>query len=122
MRSLKIRSFTDRGKPLLLLLGNSAPSGLDELLKSFNVSIGKGQVVDPRYNYGNRPRVPYAPTNPAIKHAIVEALGPNRAVLLPGAAPIQVAGSARSEWAADATGESRPDSEGHPDDHASIVG
>jgi hypothetical protein len=90
----KVRSFTDRGKPLLLLLGNSAPSGLDELLKSFNVSIGKGQIVDPIYNYGNRPKVPYAPTNPAVKHAIVEALGPNRAVLLPGAAPIQVAGAA----------------------------
>ena len=64
-------------------------------LKSFNLSIGKGLIVDPRYNLnGNNPAVPYAPTNPAVKHAIVDALGPNRAVLLPGAAPIQVAGAA----------------------------
>src|SRR5262249_10078159 len=76
---LKIRSFTDRGKPLLLLLGNVAPSGLDEFLKLFNVSLGKGLIVDPRYNlYGTDPRYPYAPTNPAIKHPIVEALGENR--------------------------------------------
>ena len=91
---LKIRSFTDRGKPLLFLLGNMAPSGLDEFLKSFNLSIGKGLIVDPRYNLnGNKPGIPYAPTNPAVKHAIVDALGPNRAVLLPGAAPIQIAGA-----------------------------
>jgi hypothetical protein len=91
---LKLRSFTAREKPLLLLLGNSAPSGLDDFLKSFNVSLGKGVIVDPRYNlYGRDPRYPYAPSNPAIKHAIVDALGPNRAVLLPGAAPIQVAGA-----------------------------
>jgi hypothetical protein len=75
------------------LLGNTAPSGLDDLLKSFNLSIGKGIVVDRRYNLnGNKPGIPYAPFNPANKHAIVEAIGPNRAVLLPGAAPIQIAG------------------------------
>jgi hypothetical protein len=89
----KIQSFALRGKPLLLLLGNAAPSGLDAVLKSFNLSIGKGFIVDPRYNLnGNKPGIPYAPTNPALKHAIVDALGPNRAVLVPGAAPIQVAG------------------------------
>ena len=37
---LKLTSFTDRGKPLLLLVGNTAPSGLDDFLKSFNLAIG----------------------------------------------------------------------------------
>ena len=89
---LKLRSFTDRGKPLLLLLGNSEPTGLEEFLKSFNVSIGKGIIVDQRFSVRGRPALVYAPTEPALKHPIVDALGANRAVLLSGAAPIHVAG------------------------------
>ena len=59
---LKLRSFTDRGKPLLFLLGNTAPSGLEDFLKSFNLGIGKGLIVDPRYNWnGSNPLMPYAP-------------------------------------------------------------
>ena len=98
---LKLRSFTDRGKPLLLLLGNNEPSGLDEFLKSFNLSIGKGIIVDRRLAWGGNPSLVFAPTEPALKHPIVEALGGNRAVLLPGGAPIHVAGAGRSA-AADA--------------------
>jgi hypothetical protein len=90
---LKLRSFADRGKPLLLLLGNTEPSGLDEFLKSFNLSIGKGLIVDMRLVWNRNPSLVYAPGEPMLKHPIVEALGPNRAVLLPGGAPIHVAGS-----------------------------
>ena len=92
----KLRSFKDRGKPLLLLLGNSEPSGLDEFLKSFNLSIDKGIIIDPRFSMRGNPALVYAPAEPALKHEIAEALGPNRAVLLPGAAPIQVAGAGNS--------------------------
>ena len=88
----KLTSFTNRGKPLLLLLSNTEPSGLDDLLKSFNLSLGKGMIIDSRLN-ARDPRMVYAPVQPALKHAIVEAMGPNRVVLLPGAAPIEVAGS-----------------------------
>ena len=48
---------------------------------------------------GKTPRWSYAPTEPALKHPIVDALGPNRAVLLPGAAPIHIAGGGRPGWA-----------------------
>jgi hypothetical protein len=88
---LKLRSFSDSGKPLLLLLGNTEPSGLDDLLKSFNLSIGPGLVIDPKYNFNRNPSMVFAPTNPAIKHPIADALGPDRGVLLPGAAPIHLA-------------------------------
>lgn len=91
---LKLRSFADRGKPLLLLLGNSEPTGLEEFLKSFNLSIGKGVIVDPRFSVRGRPALVYAPTEPALKHPIADALGANRAVLLSGGAPIHVAGGA----------------------------
>ncbi len=100
---LKLRSFTDRGKPLLFLLGNSAPSGLEDFIKSFNLVLGKGLIVDPRYNWnGSNPLMPYAPTNTAVKHPIADAIGANRAVLLSGAAPIQISG------AASATGSPTP--------------
>ena len=88
----KLRSFTDRGKPVLLLLGNSEPTGLDDFLKSFNLSLGKGMIIDSRVNPRD-PRMVYAPVQPGLKHAIVQAMGPNRYVLLPGAAPIEVAGA-----------------------------
>jgi hypothetical protein len=87
----KLRSFTDRGKPLLLLLGNSEPSGLDEFLKSFNLAIGKGMIIDPRFSMRGNPSLVFALSEPALKHEIVDALGPNRGVLLPGAAPIELA-------------------------------
>ena len=47
----KIKSFTDQGRPILLLLGNTEPAGLDEFLKSFNLEIGRGVVIDPGSNY-----------------------------------------------------------------------
>ncbi len=97
---LKLRSFTDRGKPLLLLLGNTDPSGLDEFLKSFNVSIGKGLIIDRLLIYRGDPSLVFAPTEPALKNPIVDALGANRAVLLPGGAPIHIAGAGRPGAAA----------------------
>ncbi len=89
----KLRSFADRGKPLLLLLGNTDPTGLDEFLKSFNLSIGKGLIIDRTLIWRGNPSLVFAPAEVTLKHPIVEALGANRAVLLPGGAPIQIAGS-----------------------------
>ncbi len=90
---LKLRSFTDRRKPLLLLLGNTEPTGLDDLLKSFNLSIGKGIVLDSKYVFNGISSMVFAPTQAAVKHAISDPLGPNRGVLVPAAAPIHVVGS-----------------------------
>jgi hypothetical protein len=89
----KLSSFSYRAKPLLLLLGNTEPSGLDEFLKSFNLTIGKGLIIDPRLLYAGNPSLVFGPAEPALHHQIVDALGPNRAVLLPGAAPIKILGS-----------------------------
>ena len=120
---LKIRSFTDRGKPLLLLLGNTAPSGLDDLLKSFNLSIGKGVVVDRRYNLnGNSRAFPMRPSTRLTSTRSSRRFGPNRAVLLPGAAPIQIAGVAVPKG--QPTQPENPDlvPTAISDDHASLLG
>jgi hypothetical protein len=90
----KIRAYLDRGKPILLLLGNEHPSGLEELLKSHNLEIGKGMVIDPdlRSNYNGDWKVVVAPSRGGVDHPISAAMAPDRRVLLPWAAPIYVAG------------------------------
>ncbi len=90
----RLKAYATAGGPTLLLLGNADSSGLDDLLKSFNLALGPGLVIDPRYNYRSNPSMVFAPTSAAMKHPIIDPLGTNRAVLLPGAAPIQIAGQA----------------------------
>src|SRR5262249_27665991 len=89
----KLRAYADRGGPVLLVLGNTEPSGLDEFLKSFNLALGSGVVVDSRYNYNRNPTLVFSPTGGTTKHPVIDPLGPNRAVLLPVAAPIHVFGT-----------------------------
>ena len=43
------------------MLGNTEPSGLDEFLKSFNLAIGSGLVVDPRFNFNREPGPRFRP-------------------------------------------------------------
>jgi len=88
----KLRSFTVEGRPVLLMLGNTEPTGLDEFLKSFNLEIGRGLVIDPHFNFNRNASLPYAPLQAGVKHAIIDPLGTNRAALLAGAAPIWVFG------------------------------
>jgi ABC-type uncharacterized transport system len=92
----RLQSYADRGGPVLILVGNDAHSGLDEFLKSYNVSIGQGVVIDPRRNFNNDARLVYAPTQAGVRHPIVDPIGPNRAVLLARAAPLHVAGQGQS--------------------------
>jgi ABC-type uncharacterized transport system len=87
----KLQAFATASGPVMLLLGNTEPSGLDEFLKSYNLAIGNGLVIDPRFNYRN-PALVLAPTAAAVKHPIVDSIGTTRAVLMPGAAPIHILG------------------------------
>ena len=88
------KAFATAGGPVMLLLGNTEPSGLDEFLKSFNLAIGSGLVIDPRFNFNRNPALVFAPTSSAVKHPIVDPLGPTRFVLMPAAAPIHLLGQA----------------------------
>ena len=77
----------------MMLVGNTGPTGLDELLKSFNLVIGSGLVLmDTRFNFNGNQALIFAPTSAAVKHPIVDPLGTNRLVLMPAAAPIHVFG------------------------------
>jgi hypothetical protein len=88
----KIRAYAERGKPLLLLLGNEHATGLEELLKSQNLEIGKGIVIDSRSNYNGNWELVVAPSRSGVDHPISTALAADRGVLLLRAAPIFVAG------------------------------
>ncbi len=89
---IRLQTYADRGGPILLLLGNSEPSGLDELLKSFNLVLGTGVVIDSRYNYNRNASLVFASIQPGAQHPIVDPIGSNRWVLLPGAAPLSLLG------------------------------
>ena len=88
----KLSGYAIAGRPIMLLLGNTEPTGLDELLKSFNLAIGGGLVMDTRVIFNGNQALVFAPTSSAVKHPIVDPLGTNRFVLMPAAAPIHVFG------------------------------
>jgi hypothetical protein len=88
----RIRAYTDRGGPVLLLLGNAGPSGLEEFLKSFNLEIGRGIVIDLRHNFRGNLKLVSVAARGGVAHPIVGAMDPNRSVLLPAAAPIHIFG------------------------------
>ncbi len=88
----KIRAYAERGKPLLLLLGNERPTGLEDFLKSYNLEIGKGIVIDSKSNYNGNWKLVVAPSRSGVDHPISAAMAADRGVLLLSAAPIFVAG------------------------------
>ena len=80
----RIRAYVDRGKPVLLLLGNEHPSGLEEFLKSHNLEIGKGLVIDPNGpNYNGNWQLVVASPRSGVDHPISAAMAADRCVLLP---------------------------------------
>jgi hypothetical protein len=92
----RIRAYVDRGKPILLLLGGDRPTGLEEFLKSHNLAVGKGIVIDPNLNsnYRGNWELVLASPRSGVDHPISAAMAADRAVLLPQAAPIHVLGLA----------------------------
>jgi hypothetical protein len=88
----KLKAYAARGGPMIILMGNSAPSGLEEFLRSFNLEIGKGLIVDRRLNYNRNWFAAFAPLTGGSSHPISRALGANRFVLIPTAAPIRALG------------------------------
>src|SRR5208337_502314 len=47
----KLNAYADQGRPVLALVGNTEPTGLDDFFKAFNLVIGRGLVIDPRLNF-----------------------------------------------------------------------
>jgi hypothetical protein len=88
----KLQAYADRGGPVLALLGNTEPSGLELFLKSFNIEIGRGLVIDPRLNFNRNVQLVFSLLKGGTSHPITTALQSDRAILVPNGAPIHVLG------------------------------
>lgn len=91
----KVKSYLDQGRPALFLLGNQTKSGLEDVLKSYNVEFGNGLIVDRRLSLRNRAQLVFVPVGGALRHPIVDSLA-SRYVLMPSSAPLRVLGMAGS--------------------------
>ena len=87
----RIKTFIARGGSLIVLVGNAGPTGLEPLLRNYNVEVGPGQAVDPRHCLSGQPALAYAPVLADADHPIVASLR-TRWVLVPGAAPLTILG------------------------------
>lgn len=93
----RIRAYADRGGPILLLLSNRRTSGLEEVLRSNNLELGKGRVLDPRANINGDWQIVLAASRSGVEHPISAAMDADRSVVLPYAGPIHIIGlSARA--------------------------
>jgi hypothetical protein len=93
----RLKAYADRGKPvlaLLALIGNAEPTGLEDFLRSYNVELGKGLVIDPRLNNRNIQLI-YCILRGAAQHPITASLGEDRSVLVANGSPIEIIGMKR---------------------------
>lgn len=90
----RLKAYSDQGKPVLALLGNLEPAGLDDYLGSFNLGLGSGLVIDPQSNFNRNLQLIFCVLGEGVSHPITDALGAGRAVLIPNGAPIEIKGLA----------------------------
>lgn len=88
----KLKRYAEKGGPVLMLVGNAEPSGLEDFLKSFNLELGRGLVIDPRFNVNGKLELVYTILKGSQGHPIADSLQSERPVLIPKGAPIQVLG------------------------------
>ena len=92
----KLKAYADQGRPVLALVGNTEPTGLDDFFKAFNLVIGRGLVIDPRLNFNRTLQLVFAPLKGNQGHPVTDALQSDRAVLVPNGAPIHILGQGPS--------------------------
>ncbi len=92
----KLKTYADQRRPILALVGNTEPAGLDDLFSAFNVQVGRGLVVDTRLKFNNMIQLVFAPLKGNQGHPITGALQADRAILVPNGAPIHILGQGPS--------------------------
>ena len=85
----KLRRYTAGGRPLLAVIGTPDSSGLEPLLKTFNVSVGKGVIVDLKHNFMRSPSLVAIPVGVGANHPITKPLA-NSTLLFVNALPLKV--------------------------------
>jgi hypothetical protein len=90
----RLRDYVQTGGHVLILDNGLHETGLADWLATFNLSFGPQVVVDPTYNFANRPNIVAAQVVGDVDHPIIESLR-NMAVLVYGASPLMVQGGGR---------------------------
>jgi hypothetical protein len=84
----RLKAVADRKVPLLLLVGDTENTGLEDLLKGFDVALERGFVVDPQLMFAPERGVVIVPVvNP--RHEVLETLD-NLGLLFPRPAPLKI--------------------------------
>ena len=87
----RIKRHISRGGAILALVDHLEPTGLDDLLATYNIRLGPGVAADSKYTFNNRPTIIYAPVASNLAHPITTPLL-GQVVLLQKASPVQVIG------------------------------
>jgi hypothetical protein len=92
----KVKTYADRGGPVLLLIGNSEPTGLDDFLRGYNLELQRGLVIDPTLNFNRNVQLIFALLRGGQVHPITASLQADRAILVPNGAPLRILGQGPS--------------------------
>ncbi|WP_076345022.1 GldG family protein [Paludisphaera borealis] len=93
VETARLKAYADRGGPVLAMLGNTEPTGLDDFLLSFNLELGKGLVIDPQLNFNHNMQLVHCILKGGVGHPITDSLGSERSVLIANGAPIEILGT-----------------------------
>jgi hypothetical protein len=89
-----LQRYAERGGAALVMVGNVDSSDLGPFLRWFNLELGSGLVIDPQLNFNRNVQLVFAFLKGGPSHPIVDALTPDRAILVPNGAPIHILGQA----------------------------
>lgn len=87
----RLDAYMAGGGRLLVFLDHDGPTGLTDWLKTYQVEVGPGLIIDPRWNYQGRPAIVVAPIPDTDRHPIVAPLR-DQWVIIPNATPLLIAG------------------------------
>ena len=98
----RIQKFLARGGQMVVCVGGNAPTGLEDLLRNYNIEFGPGLAVDTRYNLRGLPYFVYTPIPTGSTHPIVQPVI-GRVALLQNASPITPLGLSNAPGAGPAS-------------------
>lgn len=85
----KLGRYLAGGKPVLAIIGNPGPSGLEDVLGTYNITVEKGLIVDPKHCFGSRPNLVAVQVSGESNDPLTRSLA-NETLMFVNAAPLKV--------------------------------
>ena len=120
----RLKAYADHGGPVLALLGNTEPSGLDDFLRSFNLEIGKraSHRSPAQLQSQCTTRIHDTQGRPGAPHHRFLAVGPGRARSQWSPNPHPGTGANRRREPTLSAGQRQSGSDRRPSDRTAILG